>query len=44
MHIELTRGELSDLIEILEGVKSGEVIATSNLEKLQEGGAVSAVK
>ncbi len=33
-----------DLIEIVEGVKSGEVVATSNLEKLQEGSAVSAGK
>ena len=31
-----------DLIEIVEGVKSGEVVATSNLDKLQEGSAVSA--
>ena len=29
-----------DLIEIVEGVKSGEVVATSNLDKLQEGSAV----
>jgi RND family efflux transporter MFP subunit len=33
-----------DLIEIVEGVKSGEVVATSNLDKLQEGSAVSAGK
>ena len=33
-----------DLIEIAEGVKSGEVVATSNLDKLQEGSAVSAGK
>ena len=33
-----------DLIEIVEGVKSGEVVATSNLDKLQEGSAVSAAK
>ena len=33
-----------DQIEIVEGVKSGEVVATSNLDKLQEGSAVSAGK
>jgi multidrug efflux pump subunit AcrA (membrane-fusion protein) len=33
-----------DLIEIVEGVKSGEVVATSNLDKLQEGSAVSVGK
>jgi len=33
-----------DLIEIVDGVKSGEVVATSNLDKLQEGSAVSAGK
>jgi RND family efflux transporter MFP subunit len=33
-----------DLIEIVEGVKSGEVVATSNLDKLQEGSAVSSGK
>jgi multidrug efflux pump subunit AcrA (membrane-fusion protein) len=30
-----------DLIEILEGVKSGESVATSNLDKLQEGSLVN---
>lgn len=33
-----------DLIEIVEGVKSGEAVATSNLEKLQTGAAVSGGK
>jgi len=30
-----------DLIEVVEGVKSGEVVATSNLDKLQEGSVVN---
>jgi hypothetical protein len=29
-----------DLIEIVEGVKDGETVATSNLDKLQTGTAV----
>lgn len=33
-----------DLVEVLEGVKAGESVATSNLEKLQEGSAVTAGK
>ncbi|MGH9832679.1 MAG: efflux RND transporter periplasmic adaptor subunit [Blastocatellia bacterium] len=33
-----------DLIEIIEGVKSGETIATSNLDKLQTGAVVSGGK
>jgi RND family efflux transporter MFP subunit len=33
-----------DLIEIVEGVKSGESVATSNLDKLQEGGIVNGGK
>ena len=33
-----------DLIEIVEGVKSGEIVATSNLDKLQEGGTVNGGK
>ena len=33
-----------DLIEIVEGVKSGESVATSNLDKLQEGSIVNAGK
>lgn len=33
-----------DLIEILEGVKSGDVVAVSNLDKLQEGSSVTAGK
>lgn len=33
-----------DLIEIIEGVKSGESVATSNLDKLQEGSIVNAGK
>ncbi len=33
-----------DLIEVVEGVKSGEIVATSNLDKLQEGSAVSGGK
>ncbi|MGH7178861.1 MAG: efflux RND transporter periplasmic adaptor subunit, partial [Tepidisphaeraceae bacterium] len=33
-----------DLIEIVEGVKSGETIATSNLDKLQTGAVVSGGK
>ena len=31
-----------DLIEIVEGVKAGENVATSNLDKLQEGTASTA--
>jgi len=30
-----------DLIEIVEGVKEGEIVATSNLDKLQTGSAVN---
>jgi RND family efflux transporter MFP subunit len=30
-----------DLIEVVEGVKSGEVVATSNLDKLQDGAVVN---
>jgi RND family efflux transporter MFP subunit len=30
-----------DLIEVVEGVKSGEVVATSNLDKLQDGTVVN---
>jgi hypothetical protein len=30
-----------ELIEIAEGVKTGEIIATSNLDKLQTGAIVS---
>ncbi|MEK6323795.1 MAG: efflux RND transporter periplasmic adaptor subunit [Acidobacteriota bacterium] len=33
-----------DLIEVVEGVKSGESVATSNLDKLQEGSAVNGGK
>ena len=33
-----------DLIEVVAGVKSGENVATSNLDKLQEGSAVSSGK
>jgi multidrug efflux pump subunit AcrA (membrane-fusion protein) len=33
-----------DLIEVIEGVKSGEVVATSNLDKLQEGSVVNGSK
>ncbi len=33
-----------DLIEIVEGVKAGEIVATSNLEKLQTGTAVASGK
>jgi RND family efflux transporter MFP subunit len=33
-----------DLVEVLEGVKSGETVATSNLDKLQEGSVVSVGK
>lgn len=33
-----------DLIEVVAGVKSGESVATSNLDKLQEGSAVNAGK
>jgi RND family efflux transporter MFP subunit len=33
-----------DLIEVVEGVKSGEIVATSNLDKLQEGSAVNGGK
>ena len=33
-----------DLIEIVEGVKDGETVATSNLDKLQSGTAVHAGK
>jgi len=33
-----------DLVEVLEGVKAGESVATSNLDKLQEGSAVTAGK
>ena len=37
-------GNDGDLVEVLEGVKSGEIVATSNLDKLQEGSAVNAGK
>lgn len=30
-----------DMIEVVEGVKSGEVVATSNLDKLQDGAVVN---
>jgi multidrug efflux pump subunit AcrA (membrane-fusion protein) len=30
-----------DLIEIAEGVKNGEIVATSNLDKLQTGATVN---
>ena len=33
-----------DLIEVIEGVKSGELVAISNLDKLQEGSAVNGGK
>ena len=33
-----------DLIEVIEGVKSGENVATSNLDKLQEGSIVNSGK
>jgi len=33
-----------DMIEIVEGVKSGETVATSNLDKLQDGSAVNGTK
>jgi hypothetical protein len=33
-----------DLIEIVEGVKDGETVATSNLDKLQTGAVVSGGK
>ena len=33
-----------DMIEIVDGVKSGESVATSNLDKLQEGSAVNGGK
>jgi RND family efflux transporter MFP subunit len=33
-----------DLVEVLEGVKSGETVAISNLDKLQEGSIVNAEK
>jgi len=33
-----------DLIEVIEGVKSGEVVATSSLDKLQDGSVVSSGK
>lgn len=33
-----------DLIEVVEGVRSGENVATNNLDKLQEGSAVSGGK
>lgn len=33
-----------DLIEVVEGVKSGEVVATSNLDKLQDGAVVNGGK
>jgi RND family efflux transporter MFP subunit len=33
-----------DLIEVVEGVKSGEIVATSNLDKLQEGSLVNGGK
>lgn len=33
-----------DLIEVVEGVKSGENVATNNLDKLQEGSAVSGAR
>ena len=33
-----------DMIEIVEGVKSGEVVATSNLDKLQDGAVVNGGK
>jgi RND family efflux transporter MFP subunit len=33
-----------DLIEIVEGVKPGDNVATSNLDKLQEGSAVNGVR
>lgn len=33
-----------DLIEVVDGVKSGEIVATSNLDKLQEGSIVNSGK
>jgi membrane fusion protein (multidrug efflux system) len=33
-----------DMIEVVEGVKSGEVVATSNLDKLQDGAVVNGGK
>src|SRR5215813_588934 len=33
-----------DLVEVLEGVKTGETVATSNLDKLQDGSIVNAGK
>jgi RND family efflux transporter MFP subunit len=33
-----------DLIEVIEGVKSGELVAVSNLDKLQEGSVVNGGK
>jgi len=33
-----------DMIEIVDGVKSGDIVATSNLDKLQEGSAVNGGK
>lgn len=33
-----------DLVEVLEGVKTGETVATNNLDKLQDGSIVSAEK
>jgi len=33
-----------DLVEVLEGVKTGETVATSNLDKLQDGSIVNAEK
>ena len=37
-------GSDGDLIEVIEGVKSGELVAISNLDKLQEGSAVNGGK
>ena len=33
-----------DMIEVVEGVKSGESVATSNLDTLQDGSVVSGSK
>jgi RND family efflux transporter MFP subunit len=33
-----------DLVEVLEGVKTGETVATNNLDKLQDGSVVNAEK
>lgn len=39
-----TGGTDGDLIEVVEGVKSGEVVATSNLDQLQDGAVVTGGK